>query len=187
MRSLDLKACAILSVLASTAQAAEDGFYIGAASGESKTRHEGGLGDVFDDEDSAFKLMGGWRPVDWFAIEASYFDLGAVTLRQAVPGLSPFRLEQDGYDVFGVFFVDIINFDLFAKAGAVRSSADLTTGTIAGQASSVDNDSDFAWGVGAQLRFRKLAARVEYERRDISNGSNFKTPTMVSVGITWTF
>jgi hypothetical protein len=78
-------------------------------------------------------------------------------------------------------------FDLFAKAGAVKSSADLTTSTIAGPASSVDHDTDFAWGAGAQVRFRKLAARIEYERLEISNGNSFKPPKVISVGITWSF
>jgi hypothetical protein len=173
--------------LAAGGHAAENGFYVGAARGEAKTVDNVGLGDPFDEQDSSFKVIGGWRPVDWFAVEGSYFDLGDVMLQQNVPGMSPFRLEQKGYDVFAVFFVDIAMFDLFAKAGAVKSSADLTTNTIAGQTSSVDHDTDVAWGAGAQVRFRKLAARIEYERLDISNGNTFKSPKVVSVGVTWSF
>jgi hypothetical protein len=167
--------------------AAENGFYVGAARGEAETRHKVGLGDQFDEQDSSFKVIGGWRPVDWFAIEGSYFDLGDVTLYQSVPGLSPFKLEQKGYDAFAVFLIDIAMFDLFVKAGAVKSSADLTTNTIAGQTSSVDHDADFAWGAGAQFRVRKLTTRIEYERLEISNGNSFKPPKVVSVGITWSF
>ncbi|HJR69183.1 MAG TPA: outer membrane beta-barrel protein [Gammaproteobacteria bacterium] len=167
--------------------AAENGFYVGAARGEMKTRHESAPSDLFDEQDSSFKVIVGWRPVDWFAVEGSYFDLGDVTLQQAVPDLSPFRLEQKGYDAFAVFLVDIAMFDLFLKAGAVKSSADLTTNTIAGQASSVDHDTDFAWGAGAQFRVRKLTTRIEYERLEISNGDNFKPPQVVSVGVTWSF
>ena len=187
MRLRDLAACALLGLLAGTARAAEDGFYIGAAYGETQTQHKIGLSNVYDDEDSSYKLIGGWRPFDWFALEASYYDLGEVTLERPVPDLSPFRLEQDGYNLFGVFLIELASFDLFAKAGVVQSSADLTTGTIAGPTSSVDHDTDFGWGEGAQVRFRKLALRLEYERFEISNGDSFEPPQNVSFGITWTF
>ena len=127
MRSLHWAVCAIVGLLAGTARAAENGFYIGAAGGDTETQHQTGVGDIYDDQDSSFKVIGGWRPFDWFALEGGYFDLGNVTLHEAVPGLAPFRLEQEGYDVFGVFLIEIVNFDLFAKAGVVISSADLTT------------------------------------------------------------
>lgn len=189
MRALHvLAAGGMACFFAASGQAAENGFYVGAASGEMQTRHKVGLGDPFDDQDSSFKVIGGWRPVDWFALEGSYFDLGDVTLQQSSPGLQPFRLEQKGYDAFAVFLVDIAMFDLFLKAGAVKSSADLTTSTIeGGQASSVDQDTDFAWGAGAQFRVRKLVTRIEYERLEISNGNNFKPPKVVSVGLIWSF
>jgi len=187
MRSLHLAICAIASLLAGTARAAENGFYIGAAGGDTETQLQTGVGDVYDDQDSSFKVIGGWRPFDWFALEGGYFDLGNVTLHEPVPGLAPFRLEQTGYDVFGMFLIELASFDLFAKAGVVMSSADLTTSLPGGQASSVDHDTDFAWGAGAQVRFRKLAARIEYERFEISNGNSFEPPTIISFGITWTF
>jgi len=123
---------AIASLAAEAGHAAEAGFYIGAATGEMETRHKVGVGDVFDERDSTFKLIAGWRPVDWFAIEGSYGDLGDVTLQQTVPDLSPFRLEQKAYDLFGVFLKEFTIVGVFAKAGAVKSSADLTTNTIAG-------------------------------------------------------
>ncbi len=188
MRALHvLAAGGMACFFAAGGHAAENGFYVGAARGETETRHKVGLGAVFDERDSSFKVIAGWRPVDWFAVEGSYFDLGDVTLHQVVPDLSPFKLEQKGYDVFAVLLIDIAMIDLFAKAGAVKSSADLTTNTIAGPASSVDHDTDFAWGAGAQIRFRKLAARIEYERLQISNGNSFKPPKVVSLGVIWSF
>jgi len=180
-------AIAFANLIAAHAHAAEHGLYFGAAHGEAETRHKVGLGSSFDEQDQSFKIMGGYRPVDWFAVEGSYFDLGDVTLYQSAPGLAPFNLEQKGYDVFAMFIVEIANVDLFAKIGGVTSAADLTTSTSAGQTSSVDHDKDVAWGAGAQIRFRKLAARIEYERLEISNGNGFKPPKVVSVGITWTF
>jgi hypothetical protein len=188
MRVLNVMAIGGMACLfASGSHAAENGFYIGAASGEMETRDKIGLGTTYDQQDSSFKVIGGWRPVDWFALEGSYFDLGEVTLQQSAPGLAPFRLEQKGYDVFAVFLVDVAIVDLFVKTGAVKSSADLTTNPVGSPSSSVDRDTDFAWGAGAQVRFRKVAARIEYERLEISNGNSFKPPKVVSVGITWSF
>ena len=87
----------IACLMAQAGHTAENGFYIGAARGETETRDKAGFGDVFDEQDSSFKVIAGWRPVDWFAVEGSYFDLGDVTLHQSVPDLSPFKLEQKGY------------------------------------------------------------------------------------------
>jgi len=37
------------------------------------------------------------------------------------------------------------------------------------------------------VRFRQLAARIEYERLEISNGDSFNPPKLVSVGVILTF
>jgi hypothetical protein len=167
--------------------AAEDGIYIGAATGQAVTGDTLELGEVYDDTDRLEKFIVGWRMIDWFAIEASYFDLGGVTLDQSVPAAEPFRLEQDGWDVFAMLMWEMSAVDLFAKAGIVNSDADFTQNVGSGQTSSVDEDTDFGWGVGVQFRFRKLATRIEWEKLSISNGSRFDHPELVSLGITWTF
>ena len=171
----------------SLAHAAEDGIYIGAGSGQVETDDTLGLGEVYDDQDTINKLILGWRPMDWFAVEASYFDFGAVTLTQSVPAATAFRLEQDGWNVFGMFLLELGPVDLFAKGGMVKSDADLTQNAGGGQASSVDEDTDIGWGAGVQFRFKRLATRIEYEEFHISNGDRFDFPKMVSLGITWTF
>ena len=188
MRPLHLvMAGAIACLTANAGHAAEDGIYIGAAIGQAVTDDTLGLGEFYDDSDQLEKFIVGWRLIDWFAIEASYFDLGEVTLDQTVPAAAPFRLEQDGWDVFAMFLWEMSAVDLFAKGGIVNSDADLTQGTGGGQTSSVDEDTDFGWGLGVQFRFRKLATRIEYENLTISNGERFEHPEMVSLGITWTF
>lgn len=188
MRPLHLvMAGAVACIAANVGRAAEDGIYIGAALGEAVTDDTLGLGEVYDDTDQLEKFIVGWRPNDWFAIEASYFDLGVVTLDQTTPAAAPFRLEQDGWNVFAMVLWEISAVDLFAKGGIVNSDADLTQNTGGGQSSSVDEDTDFGWGVGVQFRFRKLAARIEWEKLTISNGERFDHPELLSVGITWTF
>jgi len=188
MRSTHLVIAGVVACcFAESGYAAEDGIYIGAAAGQTETDDTQGLGESYDDQDTLYKLMLGVRPFDWFAVEASYFDLGVVSLSQPAPTVAPFRLEQDGFNVFAVFLLELNTIDLYAKGGLVRSSGDLTQNVGNGQASSVDRDIDFGFGVGAQVRFGKLATRIEYEELDISNGQNFDFPKMVSLGITWTF
>jgi OOP family OmpA-OmpF porin len=176
-----------LACMATSARAAETGFYVGAGFGDAQTDDDVALGGAYDDQDSSYKVFGGWRLFDWFGLEGGYFDLGEVGLRQPVANVSPFKIEQDGFDAFSMFYVEMANFDLFGKLGIVRSSADLTTNAPGGQTSSVDRDTDFAWGVGGQLRFRKLALRIEYEHLKISNGDGLEAPIVLSAGITWTF
>jgi hypothetical protein len=188
MRSLHLAmACVVACLATELARAAEDGIYIGAATGQVETDDTLGLGEVYDDQDTVNRFILGYRPMDWFAIESNYFDLGAVMLEQSQPALAPYRLEQSGWNVYAVFLLELGTFDLYAKGGLVKSNADLTQAVGNSQASSVDNDTDFGWGLGAQVRFRKLAARIEYDEYNISNGDRFDFPKMVSVGITWTF
>jgi len=188
MRPLHIAIAGVLACFVTElAHAAEDGIYIGAASGQVETDDTLGLGEVYDDQDTVNRLILGYRPFDWFAVEANYFDLGSVTLTQSQPALAPYRLEQDGWNVFGVFLLELGAFDLYAKGGLVRSHADLTQAVGNAQASSVDTDTDVGWGLGAQVRFRRLATRLEYDEYNISNGDRFDFPKMVSVGITWTF
>ena len=103
------------------------------------------------------------------------------------PGVSALSREQDGWDVFAMFLWERSVVDVFAKGGIVNSDADLTQSVGGGQTSSVDEDTDFGWGVGVQFRFRKLATRIEWERLTISNGDRFDHPELLSLGNTWTF
>ena len=77
--------------------------------------------------------------------------------------------------------------DLFAKGGFVTSQAHVRTNSFFGSFDDTDNSTDLAWGVGAQVRFSKLAVRLEYEHFDIDVGTGFKSPEMISLGASWTF
>src|SRR5690606_33376598 len=130
--------------LAETAESADNGIYFGGAIGQS-TRDVATVGDLFDDEDSAFKLVGGVRPLDWLGIEASYRNLGTVEQTENLADFSDFRFEQKGVDAFGIFFYDFVMVDLFAKAGLVRWDLDASGATLAGPVETSDDGTDFAW------------------------------------------
>ncbi|MBN1237206.1 MAG: outer membrane beta-barrel protein [Gammaproteobacteria bacterium] len=184
---LVIAACAAAASLAGTARAQDNGIYLGGSIGRSST-DIGDAAALFDDEASAFKLVAGLRPLDWFGVEASYIDLGEVEQTQNVADFADFRFEQKGTDAFGVFFYDVALFDLFAKAGLVRWDIDGAGSTSAGRVDMSDDGTDFAWGVGAQVRLRSIAVRLEYERFEAEAFDGLaEKPEMLSVGMTWTF
>jgi hypothetical protein len=180
-------ACLVAGVLAETACGAEPGFYFGASIGESDTSIESGAASLYDGTDSGYKIHGGWRLRDWLAVEVSYVDLGSIKLQQNLPDVSSFEIEQVGYDVSGVLLWPIGSFDLFAKAGLIRSESDHVTSTPTGVVESDDDDTDFSWGVGAQWWLGRFGARVEYQRFAISNGEAFDRPELLAIGFSWTF
>lgn len=189
MRAVHLiSACALACLLTETAHAADNGVYAGLSIGQSSTDFPDEVGDFFDDNDTAFKLVVGLRPMDWWAVEVAYVDLGEVTQQRNIPELSNFKLEQAGFGAFGLLLYDISMVDLFARAGLVRWNADLSADTFAGPVSASENGTDIVWGVGAQLRFGSLAARLEYERYEIDETDGLiGKPDLFSLGLTWTF
>jgi OOP family OmpA-OmpF porin len=168
--------------------AAEHGVYAGAALGEATLEIHGDLAPFFDDEDTVGKLFVGWRPLDWIAVEGGYVDLGELKQTQNFPNYSDFNVGHTGYDVFAVFLWDIAVVDLFAKAGLVSWSGDLSVNTLAGPDEQSARDKDYAWGLGAQARFGKLAVRLEYEHFEtITSLGGVDPPHIVSLGVVWTF
>ena len=184
-----IAAVGVLSVCASAAaHADETGIYAGLSVGEAKTDFSNDiLNSAFDGKDTAFKIFGGYRIFDWLGVEAGYVDLGEITLKNNQVGVSRFRLEEAGFNAFGVVYWNIAPVDLFAKAGFMVSQAHVRTNTFFGAFDETDNSTDLAWGVGGQVRFGKLGVRLEYERFDLDAGSGFDSPDMVSIGATWTF
>jgi hypothetical protein len=168
--------------------AADNGFYLGGSVGQTTTDFPGELSDLIDDEDQGYKIVAGYRLLDWFGVEASYVDLGEVTQRVDFPDLSDFRLEQKGVDAFAVLFAELATFDLFAKAGLVQWDAEASFSSIFGNVSASEDGTDFAWGVGAQARLGSFAVRAEYERFEIDETDGLiGKPQLLSLGFTWTF
>jgi hypothetical protein len=64
-----------LAALAPTAAAADNGFYLGAGITDTKFDVDDvGSGSL---DDNSFKVIAGFRPLDWLAFEANYLDLGS--------------------------------------------------------------------------------------------------------------
>jgi hypothetical protein len=105
----------------SMAQAADNGFYLGAGVTQAKLDN---IGDDFDTGDlddfkldnTAWKIIAGFRPVDFFAIEGNYNDLGDEG--RTVGGVR-FDADAKAFALYAVGFLPIPIVDLYAKQGIV--------------------------------------------------------------------
>lgn len=179
-----LAAFAGLVLVASCASAADNGIYLGAAISGDATLKGGQFQSDLDINNRPYKFIVGIRPIDMFSIEANYVDFGNAKQKLQVPDVGV-DASAKFYDVFAIGYLPLPLFDLYAKAGIVRWDTDVRLTTIAGPQPRVsDSGTDFAYGAGAQLRFGSLAARLEYERFEVSNSNRVD---MLSLGVTWTF
>ena len=174
---------ALTLVACPPAWSADNGFYLGASVGQSKV--EAGdsvpdIGDVeFDADATGYKVILGWRPLDWLAVEGNYVDLGSGD--DDVLG-EKIESSIDGIALSAVGFLPVGPVDLFARVGVIDWSAELSAPNI--DVRSKDDGTDLAYGVGAQFRILSLSLRAEYERYEIADTDKVD---MVSIGLTYTF
>lgn len=171
-----------LALMGSVAQAADNGFYLGAGVSDAKVDDVFGSGTDFDLDNTAWKIIAGFRPIDHFAVEANYMDLGN---KERSFGLGNASADAKAFGAYAVGFLPIpVPFlDIYGKAGLARWDLDGRT-NIPGLTRFSDHGTEFAWGGGAQVRFGSLAARLEYDHFDIDNTDGLK---MYTLGATWTF
>jgi Outer membrane protein beta-barrel domain len=173
----------LLFAASMSAMGADNGFYIGAAVGQAGVKaddlDESLPGEVFDGDDTGFKAIVGFRPLEWFAVEANYVDLGSA--EDDVGGLS-LNVDVTGIDAFGVVFLPLPVVDIFFKAGVISWDSEASVSGF-GEVSDEDG-TDLAYGAGVGLGFGSFGARLEYERFEIEDAD---TVDMISLGVTWTF
>ena len=169
-------AAAALGLFSLNAQATDNGIYLGGSIGQSNLQVDE---FSYDADATGYKLIAGWRFLDWLAVEGNYVDLGSGddnVLGEKV------KSDVNGVSLSAVGFLPVGPVDLFARVGAINWNADLEAPGLGVKGS--DDGTDFAYGVGAQFRVWSLSVRGEYERFDISNAD---TVDMFSIGVTWTF
>jgi OOP family OmpA-OmpF porin len=166
------------------ALAADNGFYLGLASSDVSSDYElGGLVGGDADDDRGFKGIVGFRPLDSFAIEANYVDLGETIapLSVSLPCVgcpTHAQIESQALSVSAVGMLALPLVDLFARVGYARWESEMSV-----LASQEAEGSDPTYGAGAQFRVGSFALRVEYERFELDDDS----ADLVSVGFTYTF
>ena len=173
---------AALSFVSLPAVAADNGFYLGASVGQSGVEVDevvDGFDFDYDSSATAYKLIAGWRFLDWLAVEGDYVDLGSG--EDKIFG-DKVEIDVSGVSLSAVGFLPVGPVDLFARVGAVNWDADVSVdGFDAGGSA---DGTDFTYGAGVQFRVWSLGIRAEYEVFDISDADNVD---LFSVGVTWTF
>jgi len=189
-------AAAVLAPAAATAQ--DNGIYLGASMADVSTDYKWRgnlLASAADDEASGFKLIGGVRPLDSFAIEANYVDLGTADAPLAIacpavvgfPCPSEASIDARAVSVSALGMLTLPFLDFYGRLGVARWKAEgdvrFTDGGTGLATRTTREGTDPTYGVGMQIRFASIAVRVEYERFKVLDDS----ADTVSVGFTYTF
>ncbi|HSC15445.1 MAG TPA: porin family protein [Gammaproteobacteria bacterium] len=159
------------------ALAADNGFYLGLASSDVSSDYAvSSFSSSGADDDRGLKAIVGFRPLDSFAIEANYVDMGETTISLPPSTLS---IDSQALSVSAVGLIALPLVDLYGRIGVSswESEASLLGGT------QKESGSDPTYGAGAQFRVGSFAFRLEYERFDFEDDSS----DLVSIGFTYTF
>jgi opacity protein-like surface antigen len=172
------------------------GLYLGASVGQSWVEADvDALGSPefgspqFRRYDTGYKVMLGVRPLPFLGAEVEYIDLG-----DAHGGIdnTPLDVRMRGGAAYGVLYlpVPIPTVDIFGKVGASRFQSVIEGGQsfncVFSCGPSFRETSDttgLALGAGVQFKLGPVAIRTEYEHFNAAGGS----PSLASVGATWTF
>lgn len=162
-------------ILSGTVHAAEDsGPYVGAGIGTASNEdEESGI----DDNDTAFKVFGGYSFNKYLAVELAYLDAGTMQERF---GASTLELDADGVIVSAIAAVPLGEWvSVFGKLGYAFYDVEATLRNGNSSISESESDEDLAYGIGAKVDFNEtFGLRAEYEVVDVPDG-NFN---VISVG-----
>jgi hypothetical protein len=172
-----------LAAIAPQAAAADNGFYFGA--GVTKTDFDISVDDFDGEEsfdDNSFKIIAGFRPLDWLAIEANYIDLGDVEFDDG----SGVSIDTRAITASALFIKEFQVIDIYARAGFAKWDADYA---LSGVGSVSDDGWEPTFGVGVGAHFGSLGLRAEYERfstEALDDDINTDVSTL-SLSFTYTF
>jgi len=158
-----------------SALAVDGGFYLGGSFGGATTKAT--LDDEkFDENDTAWKAFAGFHFLQFFAVEATYRDLGSPNTD--LPGFGDIKIDVTGFDVSGLVGLPLGPLFLFGKLGVIDWDADVKSS----QGNQSDDGTDYTAGIGASLDIVKIRLRAEVEYFDIGNDA-----LMYTIGAAWLF
>jgi len=171
-----------LAAIAPQAAAADNGFYIGA--GITQTDFKMSIEDFDGSEtldDSSFKIIAGFRPIDWFAVEVNYMDLGDAEFDDG----SDVTIETRAITASALLLWEIGIVDLYARAGMANWDSDFNA-----PAGTVSEDGwEPTYGAGIGLHFGSIGTRLEWEKfsNDALDGFLETDVSTWSLSVTYTF
>src|SRR6185295_12955340 len=146
-----------LMAAAPRAQAADNGFYLGA--GITKTEFDANDFDNVKLDDSSFKVIAGIRPLDWIAFEVNYVDLGSDS-QEIAPNVTS-KLDASAVTGSVLLLKEFQIVDLYARAGLAHWKLD---GSLTGHGRDSETGDELTYGVGVGVHFGSIGVRAEYER-----------------------
>jgi opacity protein-like surface antigen len=171
--TLAISSCCVAGpALATTSIYNPAGIYLGAAIGSSNVRNDGYYSSNYygiDNRNTAWQLTAGVRPISVLGAEYDYINFGSPNGTYG-PYYSSGNSNTPMLDVYG-------------KLGLARLYNSATVFGPGAPYYQNNSNTDFAYGVGTQVKFGNLAVRAEYERISENSGS----PDILSVGVTFTF
>ena len=144
-----------LAAMAPQAAAADNGFYLGAGITQTEFDFDDFGSDGLDD--NSFKLIAGFRPLDWLAVEANYIDLGGESFEDE--DLGSVSVDTSAITVSALAIAEVGVIDLFAKVGFANWKIDVDSDLGGGS----DDGWEPTYGVGVGAHFGSLGVRAEYE------------------------
>jgi hypothetical protein len=180
----------LFGLLSATTASADEvfGVYAGGAVGSSQVSIDS---LSFSANDLGWKALVGVRAVDLLGAEAEYVNLGHPHATVAAGRVTS---SASGPAVFALAYLPLPlpMLDVYGKAGLanIQQSATVTFGSggVACAAGIACNglsqtESEFAWGVGTQVKYGALAVRGEFEQFRATGG----TLNFASLGLYWSF
>jgi OOP family OmpA-OmpF porin len=164
-----------LGAMAPQAAAADNGFYIGAGITQTEFDIDGFGSDSLDD--NSFKIIAGFRPLDWLALEANYIDLGGDSFEDVDFG--DVSVDTTAITVSALAIAEFNVIDLYARLGMANWKVDVDTDF--GDAS--DDGWEPTYGVGIGAHFGSIGLRAEYEMFS-ADDTDIST---ISLSFTYTF
>ena len=165
-------------LIASTAQANQN-VYFGGSLGQSfvETEVKDIEGDDFklNENGFAYKIFAGARLSSQFALEGGYRSMG--TVQSKVSDIE-FESQMTGYDLHAIGMLNLVLFDLYAKAGVLFWDRQIEFFDI----EESESGSNFSWGFGATVKLGTLGVRAEWERFELEN---YDRLSMLSVGLVY--
>lgn len=171
-------ACALLgviSIVAFSANAAEQGLYMGVGVGV----YTLDIDDTgFDDKATVAKGIAGLRLSDNLAIEVDYQKL--FTVEDDILGVEA-EIDADAWTVSLRPILPISDFvDLYGKVGYTWYDIEARASILGGPSiSDGDSDSSFSWGGGVDLNFGNVSLRGEVTRIEVDDADL----NLVTVGV----
>ena len=137
-----------------------------------------------DDQNTGFKIFGGYKFNRYLAVEGGYVDFGKTYAYSTGPGVTTDVL-VNAYYASGILAIPVAGrASLFGKVGGEFWEGEVNGATPTASAKATDSGTGLMYGAGASFELSdRLGMRGEWERYDVDGND----VDLVSVGIEFMF